>query len=177
MSVREIKARLRALGDKETAVQQARFFKTGPGEYGEGDIFIGVRVPVLRSLVKEFNDVSIKDGLALLQSSIHEQRLLALLILVRCYQHGGEVEQKKIYNAYLKNTRYINNWDLVDASAEKIVGAYLSGRDKSVLYKMARCRDLWRRRISMMATFYFIRQGEFAPTLRLARQLRMINMI
>lgn len=171
MSAREAEARLRALADKTTAAQQARFFKTGPGEYGEGDVFIGVRVPVLRTLAKEFARLSIQDATRLLQTPIHEQRLMALFILVRLYQRGSEAEQKKIFNIYLKNTRYINNWDLVDASADKIVGAYLYTRDNTILDKLARSPDLWRRRISIMATFFFIRQDEFRPTLRLARQL------
>jgi len=163
--------RLKELADPVTAKQQARYFKTGPGEYGEGDVFIGVRVPALRSLARQLSGLSVSEMVELLQSDIHEQRLLALLLLVQRYRCGSEAEQKKIFTAYLSNTRYINNWDLVDVSAEKIVGAWLYERDRSVLDKLAASRDLWRRRISIMATLYFIRQGEFRPTLKLARVL------
>ncbi|MDH5178944.1 MAG: DNA alkylation repair protein [Gammaproteobacteria bacterium] len=171
MSVSAAIDRLKELADPVTAKQQARYFKTGPGEYGEGDVFIGVRVPALRSLARQLSGLSVSEMVELLQSDIHEQRLLALLLLVQRYRCGSEAEQKKIFTAYLSNTRYINNWDLVDVSAEKIVGAWLYERDRSVLDKLAASRDLWRRRISIMATLYFIRQGEFRPTLKLARVL------
>jgi len=165
---------LRALADPLAAQQQARFFKTAPGEYGEGDRFIGVRVPALRQLARQYAGLSIADMLSLLRSPIHEQRLLALLLLIRAYQKAAEPQQHQIYRNYLKNTRYINNWDLVDVSADKIMGDWLFHhvRDKPVLQQLAGSRDLWRRRIAVMATFYFIRQHDFRPTLVLARTLR-----
>lgn len=165
---------LHSLANPLDAKQQARFFKTGPGEYGEGDRFVGIRVPVLRQLAKQYSDLSLEDTLQLLQSPIHEQRLLALLMMIQLYQNGDESRRKKIYSTYLKKTRYINNWDLVDVSADKIVGNWLyhHPKDKPVLQQLAKSRDLWRRRISIMATFYFIRQHDYRPTLALARLLR-----
>lgn len=165
---------LHALADPLVAQQQRRFFKTGAGQYGEGDRFIGLRVPVLRQLAKQYSGLGLEDTLKLLQSPIHEQRLLALLLLIRLYQTGDEGGQKKIYTAYLKNTRFINNWDLVDVSADKIVGDWLyqHPKDKPILQQLVKSRDLWRRRIGMLATFYFIRRHDFRPSLALARVLR-----
>ncbi|MDH5445027.1 MAG: DNA alkylation repair protein [Gammaproteobacteria bacterium] len=172
-TVGEIRKQLKALANKQDAEHQARYFKTGPGEYGEGDRFIGVRVPVLRKLARQHASLPIIHNLQLLQSRIHEHRLLALLILIQQFQQGDESLQKKIYRTYLKHTNVINNWDLVDVSADKIVGAWLyhHPQDIAVLEKLARSRDLWRRRISMMATLYFIRQGQYDLTLELATLL------
>lgn len=174
LRIRRIEKELAGLADPLAAKQQARFFKTGPGEYGEGDRFLGIRVPVLRRLAKQHSCLSLAESLRLLQSSYHEQRLLALLLLIQLFQKTDPPEQKKIYTAYLTRTRYINNWDLVDVSADKIVGAWLfhHPKDKTVLPQLAKSRDLWRRRIGIMATFYFIRQHDFKPTLQLARLLR-----
>ena len=148
------------------------FFKTGPGEYGEGDIFIGVTVPQIRSLVKKYNiQITITKSFSLLRSKIHEERLLALLILVCKYNQGSEKEQKQIFEAYLKNTKYINNWDLVDLTAYHIVGAYLEKRDKTPLYMLAQSSDLWEKRIAMLSTFWYIRKKEFTDALKIAKLL------
>ena len=170
---RKIEQHLSSLANPDDAGQQARFFKTGPGQYGEGDCFIGIRVPVLRKLARQYAELSLQEVLALLASPIHEQRLLALLIMVHLFQGADEAMQKKIYRAYLKNTAYINNWDLVDVSADKILGAWLyhHPQDLNKLQQLAGSRDLWRRRMAIMASFYFIRQGKSALTLKLARQL------
>ena len=169
--VQEIRARLRKLGTKQRAEVSQRFFKTGPREYGEGDIFLGITVPDIRKLAKEYQDLSPAETIQLLQSTIHEERLLALLLLVRTYARGDGHTKKRIYELYLKNTRHVNNWDLVDASAEHIVGSFLMGKNKKSLYVLAQSSDLWERRIAIMATFHFIKRNEFAETLKIARML------
>lgn len=171
MSVHEMRARLQSLSDAQTAQFAQRFFKTGPGEYGEGDIFLGVRVPELRKLAKEFSAVSLDEAISFLRSSYHEERLLALLMLVRLYLKGDQATKEKVYQQYLKNTRFINNWDLVDLSAPQIVGAHLWEQDRKPLSVLAQSDQWWERRIAIMATFHFIRQGEYAETLRLAKRL------
>jgi 3-methyladenine DNA glycosylase AlkD len=171
MSVQEIRARLRKLGDKHRAANSQWFFKTGPGEYGEGDRFLGIKVPEIRKLAKEYQAIPFAEATQLLQSSIHEERLLALFILVRAFSKGDERFKEKIYNFYLDNPQYINNWDLVDASAERIVGAFLMDKSKTPLYDLARSSDLWERRIAIMSTFHFIKNGDFTETLKIARML------
>ena len=145
-----------------------RFFKTGPGEYAEGDEFIGVTLPQLRSLCRECRDAPLDEIELLLRSPIHEARLLALLLLVDAFNAGGEAEQRAIYRLYLSRTEYINNWDLVDTSAAPIVGAWLFTRSRAPLTRLARSRSLWERRIAIIATHYFIRKGEVADTFRIA---------
>ncbi|KPJ53450.1 DNA alkylation repair protein [candidate division TA06 bacterium DG_24] len=167
-SVREIRKRLRVLRDREKAKILKRFFKTGPGEYGEDDVFLGIKVPQLRRLAKEYAGIPLKEIERLLRSPIHEERLLALLLLVRTYAEAAEPGKEKIYRLYLRNTRSINNWDLVDTSAEHIVGAFLMDKNKRPLYDLAKSSDLWERRISIMSTFHFIKHGEFSHTLTIA---------
>ena len=171
MNVKDIRAKLRKLGDKERAIVSQRFFKTGPGEYGEGDVFLGIKVPELRKLAKEYEDITMKQVKALLKSSIHEERLLALLILIRKYVKGDESARKRIYEVYIKNTQFINNWDLVDVTAEHIVGAFLRDKDRSPLYRLSRSKNLWERRISIMASFHFIKHNEFSDTLKISKIL------
>jgi 3-methyladenine DNA glycosylase AlkD len=169
--VQEIRARLRKLGDKQRAAAARRYFKTGPGGYGESDIFMGVTVPELRKLATEYQAITLTEIKELLRSAIHEERLLALLLLVHAYASGEGRTKKKIYELYLKNTRYINNWDLVDTSAPHIVGDFLMDKGKKPLHTLARSKDLWKRRIAVMATFRFIKYGEFADALAIARIL------
>jgi 3-methyladenine DNA glycosylase AlkD len=171
MFVKEIHRRLQELGNKGRAIELQRFFKTGPGEYGEGDVFLGIRVPELRKLAKTYPHITIKEAGQILNSSIHEQRLLALFILVRKYLRGNEIQRKAIYDLYLKNTRFVNNWDLVDGSAGHIVGAFLMGKDKKPLYRLSKSKNLWERRISIMATFHFIKQDQFSETFTIAKTL------
>ena len=161
------------LGTKEIAEHSQRFFKTGKGEYGEGDIFLGIRVPVLRKLLKRYGGISIAEVCKLLHSKFHEERLLAVLMLVQLFKSGSvdEKEQKQIYDLYLENTKFINNWDIVDISAGNIVGAYLHEKDKAPLYGLVQSSNLWERRISIIATLYFIRKNEFDDTLKLAEIL------
>ncbi|MEI6846472.1 MAG: DNA alkylation repair protein [Chlorobiaceae bacterium] len=166
-----IQSRLEELANPEAARFALRFFKTAPGEYGEGDLFRGIRVPVLRKLSLTFDHVPLPEVIRLLASAFHEDRLLALLLLMRQFSKGEEPLREKIYNLYLANTGHINNWDLVDVSAEHIAGKFLRFRDRAQLYWLAQSQSLWERRIAIMATFHFIRQGEFTDTLALAVML------
>ena len=157
--------------NKEKAKRHQRFFKTGPGEYGEGDIFVGVTVPELRKLGKQYKAIRPTEIKQLLQSPIHEERLLSLFLLINRYSKGDEPEKKRIYELYLKNTKFINNWDLVDCSAGHIVGAFLFNKSKKPLYNLADSENLWERRISIISTLYFIRHKQFADTLKIAKIL------
>lgn len=170
-SAAQIEAHLHEIGDPEHARFVAGYFRTGPGEYGEGDRFLGIRIPVLRALVREYRGVSIDTLAVLLRSEWHEARLFALLLLVDAYRRADAETRESIYRLYLENTRYVNNWDLVDSSAPYIVGPHLEERDRSVLDRLARSEVLWERRIAMLATQHFIRQGEFVTTLRIANLL------
>jgi 3-methyladenine DNA glycosylase AlkD len=171
MTVQDIQKRLKKLANKKHAAISQRFFKTGPGEYGEGDVFIGIRVPILRKLVKEYLDLALKDVKTLLRSKYHEERLLSLFMMVDQFSKGDQRKKKSIYDMYLKNTGFVNNWDLVDSSAEHIVGAYLMDRSKAVLYRLAQSEDLWERRISIMSTFHFVKRHEFSETLKISKML------
>jgi 3-methyladenine DNA glycosylase AlkD len=171
MTIQKIKKRLEQIANKEKAEFLQQFFKTGPGEYGEGDVFIGVKVPDLRKVAKDFRDMAIKDVIVLLESAVHEERLLALLILVSKYAKGNETAKKEIYKLYLNKTKFINNWDLVDVTAHHIVGDYLMNKNKDPLFSLARSEDLWERRIAIMATFYFIRNERYEETLKIAKTL------
>ena len=162
---------LQALTDDGIAAHSQRFFKTGPGEYAEGDRFIGVRVPAIRGVAKQYRALAHDEVLALLRSAIHEERLLALLILCDQYKRGDAAERKRIYDAYLGHTAFINNWDLVDASAHKIVGPHLENRSRRPLDRLARSKNFWERRIAVIATFFFIQREEFDDTLRIADRL------
>ncbi|HEX2768973.1 MAG TPA: DNA alkylation repair protein [Geobacteraceae bacterium] len=167
----EISARLRQLGDPERARLLQRFFKTGPGQYAEGDRFLGLKVPQVRLLLREYRGLTPTDSLPLLMSPIHEERLFALLALVRCFEKGDEARREQVYTLYLANTERINNWDLVDISAPQIVGGFLLERDRGPLDLLAQSASLWERRIAIMATFTFIRRNQFVDTLRIARLL------
>lgn len=169
---RQILNRLHQLSNSDIAVHSQRFFKTGKGEYGEGDQFLGIRVPTIRKCVREYRNIPIDDTLDILKSPFHEARLLALLILVSKYSSANTISEKKlIYHSYLNNTKFINSWDLVDTSAEHVVGAHLFSRDKNPIYKLARSKDLWERRIGIISTFYFIKRNDFSDTLAISELL------
>lgn len=170
-SAKQVQQRLRALADPARAAGSLRYFKTGPGEYGEGDRFIGIAVPELRRLSREFSQLPLPELQRLLESPWHEERALALLIMVRQYQRSDAAARRSIYEMYLQNTPRINNWDLVDCSAEHIVGAHVLDRGRSALRRLAKSGSLWERRIAVLATFHYIKRGEFDETLRLARIL------
>ncbi len=163
---------LRKHADPARAKISRGFFKTGPGQYGEGDVFIGVTVPAIRSVARESLLMSRVEVRHLLHSHIHEERLLALLILVDQFSHASEHDREAIYNLYLLNTKYINNWDLVDLSADKILGAYLRNKPKTILYKLAKSKNIWERRIAMLATFDYIKRGDSKEALKIADMLR-----
>ncbi len=148
---------VKKLADSEKGKFLMRFFKTGVGQYGENDIFYGLTVPQSRVLALKYRDLVLTDIEKLLQSNVHEERLIALLILVFNYKKGDEKVRREIYDFYLSHTKYINNWDLVDLSADKIVGEYLKDKDRSILAKLARSDDLWEKRIAIIATFQFIK--------------------
>ncbi|MFA4903329.1 MAG: DNA alkylation repair protein [Desulfobaccales bacterium] len=167
----EIQGELARLGDTRQAAILQRFFKTGPGEYGEGDRFRGIRVPVLRKLTRKYRQLPLAEAVELLRSAFHEDRLLALFVLMDHYYQGEDAVRSRIHHLYLEHTTFVNNWDLVDASAPHLVGHYLRERDKSLLSRLAVSPVLWERRIAIMATFAFIKEGNFDETLRIARLL------
>ena len=163
-----LRSRLRSHAIPENVAILQRFFKTGPGEYGEGDRFIGVKVPGVRAVCRECRDASEAVVLELLRSKVHEERLLALLMLVDRFDRGDDRIRRRIYHAYLANTTFINNWDLVDASAGQIVGRWLAPRSRSPLMRLAGSSSVWERRIAMIATFTFIRARDFETTFAIA---------
>jgi len=167
----QIKKDLLQLGNPEKAKKLSGFFKTGKGQYGEGDVFLGIPVPEQRKVAKRYIDLSLNDLQELLRSKIHEYRLTALLILVSKYGKAASSGKDKIFGFYLKNTEYVNNWDLVDLSAPKIVGAYLVNKDRSILFKLAKSSNLWERRIAVLATFMFIRNNDFEDALCISKLL------
>ena len=185
-----LKGDFQKLANPEKAKVLQRFFKTGKGEYGEGDKFLGITVPQIRNLVKKYRGLGFPEIDKLLHSSFHEERLLGLLIMVSQFEKGEPKTQEKIFNYYLANTKYINNWDLVDLTAPKIVGEYLWERhaefisasifnekrilnqvQDDVLYKLVKSSSIWERRIAILATFAFLRKNEFTQTLKIAEIL------
>ncbi len=166
-----ITERLEALASLEAARIAQRFFKTGAGQYGEGDLFRGIRVPVLRKLSLTLDATPLPEVIQLLSSAWHEDRLLALLLLMRRFQQGKDEEKERIYSLYLAHTRHINNWDLVDISAPHLVGSFLQHRDRAPLYTLVNSCSLWERRIAIVSTIHFIRQREFTDTIALSEML------
>lgn len=167
-----VKKALRAQGDPKKAVFLQRFFKTGPGEYAAEDKLLGVTVPAQRVIAKQFADLPLHDVVTLLHSPYHEDRLTALLIMVRQFERSRDAKHRaQIYTAYLKNTKWINNWDLVDSSAAQIIGAFLGDASIPVQKKLARSSLIWDRRIGMISTLYAIRRGNPQPTLQIAAML------
>lgn len=163
----ELRKSLQELADQKKAVIMQRFFKTGKGQYGEGDVFIGVTVPLSRQVAKNYAGLPLADVKKLLHSKIHEERLVALLILVQQYRQDPD----RTTMFYLDNLAQVNNWDLVDLTAPCILGAHLEGRDRSLLYRLAKSNKLWERRVAMIATLHFIRKNDFADTLKIAEML------
>jgi 3-methyladenine DNA glycosylase AlkD len=169
-SLKHIQKEIRKHANKEKAKISQSFFKTGKGEYSEGDIFLGLTVPISRTIVKRFSNTDLKVVIQLLKSKIHEDRLIALLIMVDMYERD-EKKRDKIFGAYLKNTRHINNWDLVDSSADKIVGAHLEHSHADIRNKLATSKELFERRIAMISTFHDIKKGKSGEALRIAEML------
>lgn len=171
-SVALINSEMLAIANPAKARLLSGFFKTGKGEYGEGDFFLGITVPQTRAVAKKHKGITLSETGALLKSRFHEVRLLSLLILVEKFRTGTEAEREKIHSFYLKHARFINNWDLVDLSAPKIIGNYLLGRkNRKILYSLASSPNLWERRISIISTLAFIRNGDFADALSISEML------
>lgn len=164
----EAQKQLQALADPSKVKILSGFFKTAPGQYGEGDIFIGVTVPLTRSVARKFRQLPMEETLILLKSPIHEERLLAIFILVEQFHKSEETARKEIFTAYLNHSRYVNNWDLVDSSARQIVGSFLNDKNKSLLTKLASSSSVWERRIAIIATYAFIIEGNFEETFKIA---------
>jgi 3-methyladenine DNA glycosylase AlkD len=169
--LKSLKADLQKLANPEKAKIYQRFFKTGPGEYGEGDKFLGLTVPQSRTIAKKYKDLGFGDLKSLLKSPVHEERLIALLILIEQFKKADQKKQEVIYKFYLANTKYINNWDLVDLSASRIVGPYLEDKSKDVLKRLARSNSLWERRIAMISTGHYIWKGDHKWGLIIAEML------
>ncbi len=159
------------LANQEKAKQLQRFFKTGKGQYGDGDIFFGITVPEQRNVAKKFKEIELIKLKPFMNSGIHEERLVALLILVQKFEKGNETEKKKIYKFYFENMKGVNNWDLVDLTAPKIVGTWLQDKDRKILFKLAKSNDLWKKRIAVLATFAFIKNGDFKDSLAISEIL------
>lgn len=167
-----VKKELFKFADPDKAAFLQRFFKTGKGQYAEGDKFLGLTVPIQRKIAKKFNSLTLPDLENLLSSPIHEERLISLFILVDKFKKGNEKVQEDIFNFYLKSTKYINNWDLVDSSAYKIVGQYLLlNKKEDLLKKLAKSKNMWERRIAIIATYQFILSGSSKTTYEIAHLL------
>lgn len=166
----DLQKELDKLSSKKRASAMQKYFKTGEGEYGFGDVFIGITVPQARELAKKYKDMDFEDLYKLLRSEIHEKRLIALLILVYNFQRD-EMLQRRIYEFYLKNIKFVNNWDLVDLSSHVIIGGYLIDKPKDIIYKLAKSKNMWERRIAIISTFHFIKNNMFEDSLALAKEL------
>ncbi len=171
MNAAEIQREFRRHGDSAAAAHAQGFFKTGPGQYAEGDVFLGIRVPVIRTFVKTHRTLGLEEVKELVRSTYHEERMLGLLILAEQYPKAEAKSRELIYKFYLNHTDHINNWDLVDCSAGKVVGAHLFERKRDPLDKLVRSTSLWERRIAIVATSYFIMRHQFDDTLRLSERL------
>jgi len=166
----KLKKELNSLKNPEQAEILQTFFKTKPGQYGEGDIFLGIKIPIQRKICEKYN-LTIAQIESLLNSKIHEYRLCALFILIDKYRKLDSKLKKKIFNFYLKNASKINSWDLVDLSAPNIIGDYLLEKDKKILYKLAKSKNLWEKRIAIVSTFIFIKNNHFKDTLKISEIL------
>jgi len=171
MTSQDVIEALQSISDEHRAEIGARFFKTGPGEYGEGDLFLGVTVPQTRKIAAKFRDLSFYEIEQLITNAFHEVRLTALHILVDKYKRGDDATKKQVFDFYGHHLDYINSWDLVDTSAPYIVGPHLFKLDRSWLYELAASNELWRQRVSIISTFYFIRQEDYDDTLKISEML------
>ncbi len=167
----DVEMALKKFANAEKAKLLAGFFKTGKGQYGEGDVFWGVMVPQTRQIVKQFNKLPLVEVGKLLLSPIHEVRLCAILILVHQFEFAEDLTRKQIVRFYLNHTKYINNWDLVDLSAPKILGEWLVGKDKKILYKLAKSKNIWERRIAVLSSFAFVARGDSTDALKISKML------
>ncbi|MCB9359205.1 DNA alkylation repair protein [Candidatus Woesearchaeota archaeon] len=171
MKASDVEKELKSYADPTKAKLLQGFFKTGKGEYGEGDVFLGLTVPQSRSVAKKFKDLPLSEITEILQSKYHEVRLVAVLLLVHLYQTGDSAMKKKVYDFYIKNAKKMNNWDFVDLSAHKIVGDYLLDKDKKILYKLVKSSNLWERRISIISTMHFISKNKYDDSIHISEIL------
>lgn len=170
-TLRQVRSSLRELANEEIAKHSQRFFKTGPGEYGAGDHFLGIRVPVLRAQAKRYRALSTEQAFKILKSKWHEERLFALIVLCQNFERADDDEKKEIFDGYLADVRFINNWDLVDTSCHKIIAPYLEKRNRKILHTLAKSKNLWERRIAIVSTYYYIKRDDFDDLLKLASTL------
>lgn len=171
-TAKNVEKKMRSLSSKQKAQHAQRFFKTGKGQYGEGDLFLGITVPTLRKLAKEFKEISLSENTKLLRSKWHEIRLIALIIWVNQYQKADQRKQRKIFQLFMKNKKWINNWDLVDLSTPHITGHWFyETKNKKMLFQLAKSKNLWDRRIAVISTFYHIRQNQFSEIIQLCALL------
>lgn len=170
MNAKDAKQTLKSLASPDVAKSSMRFFRTGPGQYGEGDTFIGIKVPTLRKVSREFRSLPLQEIALLLNSPIHEERHLALMILVLQVAKCDDAYRRAVYDFYLQNSKFINNWDLVDCSAPQIVGGYLLDNPRKPLLQLTRSKSLWERRIAIVSTQHFIRNDDFADTLTISEK-------
>ncbi len=171
MTAEDVKQKLKSLASPDVAKSSVRFFKTGPGQYSEGDIFIGIKVPILRTVSREFQLLPLEEIESLLNSPIHEERHLALMILVLQVAKCDAAYRRAAFDFYLENTKFINNWDLVDCSAPQVVGGYLLDKSRKPLFQLSQSKSLWERRIAIVSTQHFIRHDDFADTLAISQRL------
>lgn len=173
MTAAELKQALAEQASDEVAASSKWFFKTGPGQYGEGDVFIGVRVPVIRKVCKEFKDLPLNEIAKLLDSEVHEHRLAAVILLASQYTRADEQKGRAIYELYLEKlySGRVNNWDIIDSSAEYVVGKHLENTNRKLLYELAKSNDIWQRRVAIMSTFSYIKKGDASSTIELAKVL------
>lgn len=171
MANKQLEQELERYASEQRGIILQRFFKTGKGEYGAGDVFLGLTMGEQRELAKKFQDLQMNELQELLNSKIHEKRMISLIILTRKFKKSDEEGKKQIFNFYIKNAKRINNWDLVDLSAPNIVGMFLMDKQRNILYKLASSENLWEKRISIISTFTFIRNGDFKDTLKISEKL------
>jgi 3-methyladenine DNA glycosylase AlkD len=172
MKLNSLRAELKKHANPERALAAKRYFKTGKGEYGEGDVFLGLSVPDQRKIARGYKTLPLSDVFKLLKSKIHEERFVALVLLVEKYRSGDESAKKEVFEGYLGMSKWINNWDLVDTSAPQIVGDYCwRAKDHQTIKNLIKSTDLWERRIGVLASFTFIRQGDVKLTVEIAKKL------
>ncbi len=173
MTADDVKAALQSHAVTDNVPVLQRFFKTGPGQYGEGDVFIGVKVPLTRQVCKTFRGLPLQEVQKLLDSAVHEHRVAAVIMLANAYPNASDDEKQNIFDLYMKNVRIgrINSWDIIDVSAEHVVGAHLENADRKLLHTLAKSSDIWEKRVAILSTFRYIKKGDPLTTLDLAEIL------
>lgn len=171
MSYKKVFSELKSYSNPAKAEHSKRFFKSGPGEYGEGDMFLGITVPNQRKIAKKFKQIDLNEVQKLLQSEYHEARLTAVMLLVYKIEKADEYVFEEVVEFYLKNLRYVNNWDIVDSSCHQILGRFLFNKERDLLYELAHSKNLWEKRIAMITCYHFIKRDDFEDALKIAEIL------